>query len=189
MLAVFFLNRARCIYREIGDQRDSRSTVHGDFLRSNEATVIFRSSLCLHMLEATGAVSAIIVITHGCAPVVADEVILLIVAAAEEFEGTGVRVVAYSLENHVVTLLDGTVSDILHSLDERKGAAVSSLCFFLKMHGKSMLVIKVPSTPESHRAAPEDEELSRSAPDVWHLVEKLGAAILIEVSVAEHWRM
>ena len=87
------------------------------------------------MLEATGAVSAIIVITHGGAPVVADEVILLVVAAAEEFEGAGVRVVAYSLENHVVTLLDGTVSDILHSLDERKGATVSSLCFFLKMHG------------------------------------------------------
>ena len=47
-------------------------------------------------------------------------------------------------------------------------------------------MIGVVATPEGHGDGPEDDELCRATPDIGHLVEKLRATILIEVSVAEH---
>ena len=138
------------------------------------------------MGETSRSVPSIVVITHGGTSVVTHEMVFLVVATAEEFECTRVRVVAHCLKDHIVTLLHSEESDILHSLNERQSSAIGSLSFLLKVHSEGRLVIDVVATPEAHGDGPEEDELGRATPDVGHLVEKLRATILIEVSVAEH---
>ena len=50
-------------------------------------------------------------------------------------------------------------------------------------------MINVVAGPECARGSPEHNELGRATPNVWHLVEKLGAALLTEVPVTVHWRV
>ena len=76
-------------------------------------------------------------VTHRGTTVIAEEVIFLVVSTAEELKGTRVGVVTHGLQNHVVTLLDSQVADILHSLHERQCSSVSLFGFFLQMHGES----------------------------------------------------
>ena len=140
---------------------------------ANETFVVFRSPLRLKGHISAAAVPAIVMVSHGRTAEVTQEVILLVVPTTEEFESTWVRVVAHSLQDHVVTLCDGTVADIFHALNERQSASVSALGLFLQMHGKGRLVVDVVSGPEVHRNDPEDAELSHTAPNVWHIVEKL----------------
>ena len=79
---------------------------------------------------------AIVMVTHRGAAIVANEGILLVVSASEEFEGPRVSIVANSLEDHVVALLDGAEAHILHALYEGKSASISALGLILEVHGE-----------------------------------------------------
>ena len=48
-------------------------------------------------------------------------------------------------------------------------------------------MIDIVSAPEVHGNAPEDGELGKSAPDIRHIPEELGTALLAEVTIAVHW--
>ena len=113
------------------------STVHGDFLSTNESTVVFGGSLGLQVHEPVGAIPSIVMVTHRCTSIVAHKVVLLVVSATQEIESAWVSVVANSFQNHVVTLLDGAEAYILHGLDEGQSASVCTLRLFLQMHSKS----------------------------------------------------
>ena len=165
------------------------STVHGDFLAADETTIVLRHSLSLQVLVTVRAIPSIVMVPHRAAAIVAHEVVLRVVARAEELKGTWVRIVAHSTQDHVVALLQGTVAHILHCLDERQRSSVSSLGLFLQVHGQSLLVVQIVATPKAHGGDPENDELSTAAPDVWHLVEELVATLLTEVPVAEHRRV
>ena len=89
-------------------------------------------------------------VTHRGAAIVAHEVVLLVVSAPEEFEGTRVRIVAHGLENHVVALLNGTEAHILHALDEGQSAPVCALGLILEVHGERRLMVDVVSAPKVH---------------------------------------
>ena len=89
-------------------------------------------------------------VTHRGAAIVANEGILLVVSASEEFEGTRVSIVANSLEDHVVALLDGAEAHILHALDERQSASVGALSLVLEMHGECRLMVDVVAAPQVH---------------------------------------
>ena len=128
-------------------------------------------------------------VSHRGTTVIAQEMVFLVVAATEKLEGARVGVVADSLENHVVSLLDGAETDVFHGLDEGERPAVSLLGLILKVHGESRLVVDVVATPEGHAGSPEDNEFGTATPNVGHLVEKLAATLLTEVTVAEHGRV
>ena len=81
------------------------STVHGNFLCADETAVIFGRSLRLHVLESTCTIPSIVVVSHRCASVIAHEMVFLVVSASEKFEGARVCIIAYCLEDHVVTFL------------------------------------------------------------------------------------
>ena len=125
------------------------------------------------MLVAARTISTIIMVSHGRAAIVADEEVFLVVSATEEFKSPWVRVVTHSLKQHVVSLCDGQISNILHGLNERKCASVGPSGLFLEMHSESRFVIDVVPTPKVHGNAPEDGELCEAAPDVRHIPEKL----------------
>ena len=112
--------------------------------------------------------------------------ILLVVSAAEELEGAWVSVVANCFQNHVVSLLNSAEANVLHGLNERQSASVGTLGLLLQMHGERGFVIDVVAGPQVHGEDPEDAELGHASPDVGHLVEQFGAAVFVEVSVAEH---
>ena len=94
------------------------STVRGDFLGADETTIILRYSITLKMLVAVRSVPTIVVVPSCGASVVAHKVVFLVVAAAEELEGTWVSIVADRTQDHVVTLLEGQIANILHCLDK-----------------------------------------------------------------------
>ena len=125
------------------------------------------------MLVTARPISTIIMVSHGCSAIVAHEEVFLIVAATEEFKGPRVRVITHGLQHHVVSLSDGQISNILHSLDERKCASVCPFGLFLEVHSESRFVIDVVTTPKVHGNAPEDGELCKATPDVRHIPEKL----------------
>ena len=117
---------------------------------TNESTVVFRSPLSFQVHVSARAISAIVMVTHRCATIVAQEVVLLVVSAAEEFESTWVRVVAHGLQDHVVALLDSTVADILHGLDKGQCASVGALGFVLEVHGEGRLMVDIVTSPQVH---------------------------------------
>ena len=162
------------------------STIHGDFLGTDKSLVILRCPLTLQVLESARAKSAIVMVLHGRAAIVADEMVLLHVPRAQEFESSWVRVVADRFQDHVVTLSDGHISNVLHRLNEGQSASVCPLGLLLEVHGESILVVQVVASPELHGEDPEEAVLCHTTPDVRHIVEKFRASVLIEVPVAEH---
>ena len=156
---------------------------------ADESTIVLRLSLALHVLETIRSIPSIVVVATSATSVVAHEVVFLIVAISEELKGSWVSVVANGAQDHIVALLKGTVTDVLHGLNERQGATISSLSLFLEVHGESMFVIEVVTTPEAHRGNPEDGKFGRATPNIGHLVEQFVAPLLTEVSVAVHGRM
>ena len=108
-------------------------------------------------MEVSGrAKSSIVMVLHFSTTVVGNEVIFLVVPGSVKVPLCWVGVITDSSQDHVVTLLDGAVSHVFHSLDERKSSSVSFLGLLLEVHVKSRLMIDVVTSPELHAADPCD---------------------------------
>jgi hypothetical protein len=95
------------------------SSVGGYFLEGDKTTFVFGPSVSLEVHVATRSESTIVMVSHGCTSVVADVVVFLVIPRSVKVPLGRVRVVADGSQDHVVTFLNGAVSDILHSLNER----------------------------------------------------------------------
>ena len=116
---------------------------------ADETTIIFGHSITLQVLVAVRSIPTIVVVPTCGASVVAHEVVLLVVAATEELEGPWVSIVTDCSQDHVVTLLQGQIANILHCLDEWKGAPVGTSGLLLEMHGERLLMIQIVAAPEA----------------------------------------
>ncbi len=119
-------------------------------MTSNQTLLVLGGSHGLHLPPSRSAHSTIIVVTHGGTKVVANEEIFLIISASEEVEHAGVGAVADSLQDHVVSLLDGDEANVLHSLHEGECATVGLAGLVVQVLTQSMLVVKVVPGPELH---------------------------------------
>ena len=124
------------------------SAVGGLLLEADEALVVFRGTLTFHVSVTVRAVASIVVVAHGRATIVAQEVVLLVVATAEELKRARVSVIADSFKDHVVTFLQSAEPHVFHGLHERQRASVGALCLLLQMHGECGLVVQVIAGPE-----------------------------------------
>lgn len=153
---------------------------------SHEAAVVFGLTVGLGAPESLSSYFAIVVVLHGCALVVADEQVFLIVARSEEFEHAWVSAITDGLQDHEVALLDGDEADVLHGLHEGKRAAVGLAGLIVQVHVQGVLVVEVVPGPELHGQGPSNQVFGIATPDEGAIGEETRSALLIEVAVAEH---
>jgi len=162
------------------------STVDGLLIASNEAAVILRSTVSLEAPESLSSYFTIVVVLHGCALVVADKEIFLIVARSEQSEHARVSSIADSLQDHEVALLDGNKANIFHGLHEWKSTAVGFAGLVMEVHVERVLVVQVVAGPELHRHSPGNQIFRITTPNEGAIREQAGSALLVEMTVAEH---
>lgn len=141
------------------------STVDGLFVSRDESPLVLGRPVGLHLPESGAAHAAVVVVPHGGADVVTHKQVLLVVPAPKQVEHARVRSVADRLQNHVVSLLDGNETHILHSLHEGQGATVGLASLVVQMLTQSMLVVQVVARPELHRKAPRYQVLGETTPE------------------------
>lgn len=128
-------------------------------MEADEAVVVFWLPPTLDVPIATGAETAVDSGTQRVALDKIIELIVLVVPRSEEFEGFRIAtVVADRLQNHVVSLLQGNKSHVLHSLYEWNHFSEAFLCFILLMHNNGMPLMDVVTTPQVE-AEHETEEV------------------------------
>jgi hypothetical protein len=125
-------------------------------------------------------------VSHGCSSHVAQEGVLLVIAAAHKVPHRGVAVVANCSKNHEIPFLHGAESDVLHCLNEGQSATVRLPRLFLEVGVKGGLEVDIVTGPELHAADPRDQVLGEAAPNEGRVLEHSRALLLIEVSVLEH---
>ena len=125
------------------------------------------------MEESVVSIATVIPVTAGGSNDIRDKNVFLVVAGPEEVEHSWVSVVANCFQNHIISLLNGTKTHVLHGLHKWKGATVSFLCFLLQMLVKCMLLMEVVGRPEAHAENPGNSELWHPSPDVWTFIKKL----------------
>ena len=93
-------------------------------MSTDEATLILRGTVGLHLGESGAAHSSVVVVSHGGTNVVTNEHILLVVPGSEQVEVARICAIADCLQDHVVSLLDGYKADVFHGLNEGQCASV-----------------------------------------------------------------
>ena len=162
-----------------------RSVVR-DLLEADEAFLVLRPPLRLHVPVPALAETSVVTHAQGRAFDDLHEHVVLVPPFTHELEVTWVLRVADSLQDHVVALLEGNVTDILHGLDERDDFAESLLRGVLVVARDRVLVVDVVARPEVLAEHPGDDELREAAVPEGLISEKAGALLLGIVAVAEH---
>ena len=132
------------------------SSVGGYFLEGDKTTFVFGSSVRLEVEVSGRAKSSIVMVLHFSTTVVGNEVIFLVVPGSVKVPLCWVGVITDSSQDHVVTFLNGAVSDVLHSLNERQSSTVGLASLLLEVHVEGRLVVDVIASPELHAADPSD---------------------------------
>jgi len=165
------------------------SAVSRCLLEPNQVLLVFRTTIWFQSPETAWPVPSVVVIAHRRALVVADKQVFLVVPTSHNVPKLRLCVVAESFQNHVVTLLNRAISNILHRLNEGQSSSVRLACLLLEMLGKRVFVINVVSAPEPHTEHPAKQVLGQSAPNEGCVSKHTWTLLFVEVSVLKHRRV
>ena len=97
--------------------------------------------------------------------------------------------IADSLQDHVVTLLERNIADVLHRLHERDNSAESLLSRVLVVACHRVLMVHIVARPDILAEHPCDDELREATIPEWLVGEQARSLLLRVVTVAEHRRV
>ena len=158
-------------------------------LEANKTILVLWSPVSLDSPVSSHAESSIVSVSEWRSSDGCHKNIVLIISLTQEFKHFRVLIVANSFENHVVSLLEGNVPDVLHGLHEWDSLPEGLLGLFLQVLGERMLVIDVISSPEVHAEHPRQEQLGETSVDEGTVVKDSRSPLLVEVTVLEHGRV
>ena len=158
-------------------------------MEANETLLVLRLAEVLDVPVSASAESTVVATTKRSSLNCIREHVGLVVAITQEVEVTRVLGIANRLQDHIVSLLEGDISDILHGLHEGRDLAECLLGLLLVVHSQRVLVVNIVATPEVLAEHPRENEFRKATPLERRVIKQSGASLLAEVSISEHGRV